>query len=128
MPSLRPSPALAAVAARFVADPESSVRSRAVIVGLSACLRAGGFRPERLAVPSVAPGGRVLCVTIEGDFILINADGSVVDVRAAAAQVQAHVVLVGAVWPEPYRAAANALGWGDLDGSEWWDAVMEAIG
>lgn len=30
--------------------------------------------------------------------------------------------------PEPYRAAAHALGWGDWDGTPWWDAVMDEIG
>jgi len=29
---------------------------------------------------------------------------------------------------EPYRASAHALGWAELDGTPWWDEVMEAIG
>lgn len=29
---------------------------------------------------------------------------------------------------EPYRGAMSWLGYGDWDGTPWWDAVMEAIG
>ena len=30
--------------------------------------------------------------------------------------------------PEPLRAAAHLLGWGDADGSDWWDITMDEIG
>ena len=30
--------------------------------------------------------------------------------------------------PEPYRAAACALGWECFDGTPWWDEVMDLIG
>lgn len=29
--------------------------------------------------------------------------------------------------PEPYRAAAYALGWEPMDGTPWWDEVMDLI-
>lgn len=32
------------------------------------------------------------------------------------------------ITPEPYRWAMDHLGWGELDGTDWWDSVMDIIG
>lgn len=49
-------------------------------------------------------------------------------VEVAAAAISAVAALAPACKsPEPYRAAAYALGWEDLDGSDWWDEVMDFI-
>lgn len=48
-------------------------------------------------------------------------------VAAAAAAVFTVADHFHADASEPYRAAAYALGWGDKDGSIWWNEVMDAI-
>lgn len=50
-------------------------------------------------------------------------------IAVAAAAIQAVACLPAfRDLPEPFRAAACALGWSAADGSPWWDAVMDAIG
>lgn len=50
-----------------------------------------------------------------------------IDVNVAAVAIKA-VALLFKGSSEPYRAAAYALGWRHLDGTDWWHSVMEYIG
>lgn len=50
------------------------------------------------------------------------------DIAAAAIAIHQVAAELTCDSNEPYRTAAYLLGYAYLDGSEWWDSVMDRIG